>query len=325
MSLVPALLGRATGVSASPSAAMAPYVERVPDSNVTFAMVPLPGGRFLMGSPPAEAGRSDDEGPQHEVTVHPFWMGAREVTWDEYDKFWLDENLPQASTAAEIKAAGVDGLTRPTPPYADEIVRLRQGQAAGDQHDPPRGDGVLPLALEKTGKSYRLPTEAEWEYACRAGTMTAYSFGDDPALLGRARLVRAQRRRSDPQPVASRKANPWGLHDMHGNVAEWVLDRYDKGVLRHSGQRRGCGPVLLPDGSRFPHVVRGGSWDDDAGKLRGARRGFSSQGGSGATRRARRASGGSPTRRSSGFRVVRALEEQKELVGLRSRVTKESP
>src|SRR5687767_12986997 len=87
LALLPSLLG---GDIRPPTSALKPYVEGIPGSNVRFEMVPLPGGRFRRGSD-AEAGRREDEGPVHDVTVRPFWMGAREVTWDEYDRFWLDE------------------------------------------------------------------------------------------------------------------------------------------------------------------------------------------------------------------------------------------
>src|SRR6185503_15531167 len=108
-----------TGRAAEPPAEGKPYTETIPGTSVTFEMMPIPGGTFRMGSPAAEAGRAEDEGPPHEVALKPFWIGKYEVTWSEYDKFWLDTSVVQASYAAEIKAAGVDALTRPTPPYAD--------------------------------------------------------------------------------------------------------------------------------------------------------------------------------------------------------------
>jgi len=304
---------------------MAPYVEALPGSHVTFEMVPVPGGTFRMGSPPGERGRSEDEGPRHDVTVRPFWMGAREVTWDEYDRFWLDEGVAQASTAVDIKAAGVDALTRPTPPYADESFGFGKGRQPVISVTHHAAMEYPRWLSRKTGKAYRLPTEAEWEYACRAGTSTAYSFGDDRLALGEYAWF-GLNALEQPHPVGGKKPSPWGLYDMHGNVAEWVLDRYDKEYYATvAAPSPALAPVLLPGRERFPHVARGGSWDHDPPQLRCA---------------ARLASSPEWIRRDPqspqsiwwltdatfvGFRVVRAREEQKELVGLRSRVTKESP
>src|SRR5262249_33001348 len=147
-----------------------------------FDMVAVPGGTFEMGSPADEKGRGADEGPQHTVRIESFWMGKVDVTWEEYDAYRVKpKDTPPKWTDAD-KAA--DAVTHPTKPYADPTFGL------GYEKHP-----VICIthhaAMEycrwlsaKTGKTYRLPTEAEWEYACRAGTKTAYFFGDDPAKLG---------------------------------------------------------------------------------------------------------------------------------------------
>jgi len=126
----------------------------------------------------------------------------------------------------------------------------------------------------KTGRFYRLPSEAEWEYACRAGTTTAYSFGDDPKQLGEYAWD-FDNADDTYHTVGTKKPNPWGLFDMHGNVSEWVLDAHDKGFYATLGAHA-ANPVRWPS-APYPHVVRGGSFDDDAEKLRSAsRRGSSS-------------------------------------------------
>jgi formylglycine-generating enzyme required for sulfatase activity len=176
----------------------------------------------------------------------------------------------------------------------------------------------------KTGKTYRLPMEAEWEYACRAGTKTAYSFGDSARILGEYGWY-TDNSDSAPHVGGKKKPNAWSLYDMHGNVAEWCIDRYDKDFYgTFKGREAVLVPVLLPTEKRYPHVVRGGSWDDDGGLLRSA------------ARRASRAewSKRDPQRPQSiwwhteaimvGFRVVRPLEEQENLKGLKSKITRQS-
>jgi formylglycine-generating enzyme required for sulfatase activity len=125
----------------------------------------------------------------------------------------------------------------------------------------------------KTGHFYRLPTEAEWEYACRAGTTTPYYFGDDPSKLSEYAWYE-QNSDFKYQKVGRKKPNPWGLYDMYGNVVEWVLDQYDPEYYQRSS---GTNPLLDPWNKAtkpYPHAVRGGSWDDEAAMCRsGARRG----------------------------------------------------
>lgn len=161
-------------------------------------------------------------------------------------------------------------MTRPTPPYADETFgHAREGHPClGMTHH--AAMMFCRWLSKKTGKLYRLPTEAEWEYACRAGTTTAYSFGDDPAQLPDYAWFK-DNSTDTTHPLGSKKPNAWGLHDMHGNVAEWCVDHFsptdyfawptDKPLVR---------PVRKPTDAKFSHVVRGGSWVDAAAACRSA-------------------------------------------------------
>jgi formylglycine-generating enzyme required for sulfatase activity len=254
-------------------------------------------------------------------------MGRTEVTWDEFRHYFLQEPLRRNPRGEEVPRPReeAEAVTRPTPPYIEET------RGFGEKGYPVVGISHHAamqycrwLSL-KTGKVYRLPTEAEWEFAARAGTRTAWHFGDDPRPLADHAWF-GDNAEEKTHPVGTRKPNPWGLYDLYGNVAEWCLDHYRKdfyATLALGGPA--LSPVLLPGPNRYPHVVRGGSWADDAPRCRSA---------------ARRGSDKSwnrqdPQRPPSiwwladadfvGFRVVRAVEEQKELRGLRSQVTPESP
>ena len=249
-----------------------PYTETIPDAKIAFDMVPVPAGTFRMGSPDGEPGRRPDEGPQHEVALPAFFIGRLEVTWDEYDEFAFSLDLQRKRRLGlEIPRAGADAVSRPTPPYADE------SWGWGKEKQPVIG--ITHHAAVKycewlsgrTGRTYRLPTEAEWEYAARAGSSAAYSFGDDSTVLPKHAWFRAN---SDEQPHVGgeRAPNAWGLHDMHGNVAEWTLDRYDADTYAKRAGKLVTSPVNDPGKRPYPHVVRGGSWDDDPAELRSAAR-----------------------------------------------------
>jgi formylglycine-generating enzyme required for sulfatase activity len=304
------------------------YTETIPNTDVKFDMVPIPGGSYLMGSPDHEPGHSKDEGPQHPVAVRPFWMGKCEVPWDEYDIWREDESaVIGAGKGDEKKGRKVeaDAITRPTPPYADPTFGLghdRYPAICMTQH---AAMEYCRWLSKKTGKTYRLPTEAEWEWAARAGSPSAYFFGSNAKKLLEEYAWYKDNAEDGPHPVGLKKPNPWGLHDILGNVAEWCLDHYDKDYYsQFSTNKLALSPVLLPTEKRFPHVVRGGSYDDPAERCRSA---------------ARRGSDISwikldPQRPRSiwwltsaefvGFRVVRPVEEQENLRGLRSKVTRQS-
>lgn len=315
----------------SPLAGLPPemkaYTETIPGTDVSFDMVPVPGGTFLMGSPAGESDRGEDEGPQRQVAVGPFWMGKFEVSWDEYDEFAFALDLRRKTrdkidlTKQPESEKKSDAVTRPTPPFADETFGMgREGQPVICITHHAAMEYTRWLSA-KTSKLYRLPTEAEWEYACRAGSKTAYCWGDDPAQLGEYGWYVENAEK--PQPVGKKKPNAWGLFDLHGNAAEWCLDHY----LADAYARTPPGqivfrPVVPPDSKEYPYVARGGSWDDDPDKLRSA---------------ARRASNPEwsvqdPQRPQSiwwhtdatfvGFRIIRPYQEQPNLKGLKSLVVK---
>jgi formylglycine-generating enzyme required for sulfatase activity len=261
-----------TGAKAKPQ----PYKQVISGTGIEFEMVPISGGEFLLGSPVSEADRGDDEGPQVKVKIEPFWMGKYEVTWEEYDvwSFGLDiqrrKLADKKPTPLDLTA---DVVTKPTKPYTDMTF--------GMGHDGYPAICMTQLAAktycqwlsEKTGHYYRLPTEAEWEYACRAGTKTAYSFGDDVEKLDDYGW-HYDNGDETYHKVGKKKPNPWGLYDMHGNVSEWVLDQYAPNFYKGLGK----GPVQSPLNvakKLYSRIVRGGSWDDDPDGLRSAARHYS--------------------------------------------------
>jgi formylglycine-generating enzyme required for sulfatase activity len=299
------------------------YTETIPGTKVKFDMVPIPAGTYLRGSPATEKGRGADEGPQHPVRLKGFWMGRCEVTWDEFDAWWRGRPGGKEDKEPE-KPKNADAVTRPTPPYADETFEMgRDGYPVIciTHHCAMQYCRWLSL---KTGKVYRLPTEAEWEWAARAGTTTPYFFGSDPKKLGEYAWYSANAE-DKTHPVGKKKPNPWGLYDIYGNAAEWCLDHYKKDQYSaYKAEAVAVQPVLKPTAARFSHVARGGSWADEAAQCRSA---------------SRRGSDKSwikldPQRPQSiwwltsaefiGFRIVRPIEEQADLKGIRSLVTRES-
>ncbi len=264
------------------------YVEAVPlTDGGTIELLPIPAGTFKIGSPNSEAKRQPDEDPQKEMAIEPFWMAKVETTWGVY-RAYMENGEPRnkdgtlnrdtdmsTSEAPEIRGSEtfIDTITQPTPPFWP----MHDSMGNGYEKDFP-AIGVTQHAANKfcewlsaqTGHFYRLPTEAEWEYACRAGTTTAYSFGDDPAQLPDHAWF-ADNSEFQYQKVGAKKANPWGLHDMHGNVAELVLDQYLPDA--YAKIMDGAVNPWVPAPNRYPTVFRGGHWKDEAETLRSSARG----------------------------------------------------
>ena len=261
---------------AGSEAEMKPYTELIEHTDARIDMLPIKSGRFLMGSSEIEQGRYPDEGPQHEVEISPFWMARCEITWDAYEVWMADLDIVKRQVLGvpetpRDKIAEVFQVSQPTKPYTDMTFGMgKRGYPAicMTQHS---CRVFCQWLTAKTGRYYRLPTEAEWEYACRAGTTTAYSFGDDPAGL-EDHAWWLDNSNEKYQKVGRKKTNPWGLHDMHGNVAEWVLDQHTSDFYaKCKAQGVVKDPLAIPL-VEYNRVVRGGSWDDGPRRNRSASR-----------------------------------------------------
>ncbi|MFN7922707.1 MAG: SUMF1/EgtB/PvdO family nonheme iron enzyme [Bryobacteraceae bacterium] len=233
------------------------YKQTIPGTDVSYEMAPIPGGEFLMGTPEGEPGRKKDEGPQRRVKLEPFWMAKFEVTWDEYRLFMFPK---------DPKDELVDGVSRPTRPYVEMSFGMGLNGFPAISMTQHAANKYAQWLSARTGHFYRLPTEAEWEYACRAGSDAAYSFGAEESKLGEYAWY-VENSNGKYQKVGTKKPNAWGLHDMHGNVMEWTLDQYAADFYAKAG------PLLWLRATKpYPQAVRGGSWNDDAAQLRcGAR------------------------------------------------------
>ena len=290
------------GPDAKEPAEMQAYSEEIPSQKIKFEMIPIPVGttrdgltypaKFTMGSPASEQGRKEDEGPQFEVQVEPFWMGKHEVTWDEYNEYrneyykFQNQRLDPADAGSD---AWADAVSMPTPLWEQDSRPILTGM--GDEGGYPVVD-ISEFAARQyckwlsrlTGRFYRVPTEAEWEYAARAGSSTAYFWGDDPAALEEHAWMFDNSGYDDPskghpafgagyRKVGQKKPNPWGLHDIYGNVSEWVLDQYiPEHYKQFAGKTMPWRDAVAWPKKAFPRVVRGGNWDSDPAGCRSAAR-----------------------------------------------------
>jgi len=241
---------------------------KLPGTNHSLDMVFIKGGVFTMGSPSHEKGHQQDESPQKLIEVESFWMASTELTWNLYQHF-IDRDIDKSNLEKkdkELMSLDIDAISGATTPYVDmsfgmgteDFPAIGMTQKAAVQ--------FTKWLSAMTGRFYRLPTEAEWEYACRAGTQTAYSHGDSPLDLDQYAWFK-DNSQGKYQKVGQLKPNSWGLYDMHGNVAEWTLDQYEPGIYKKLNKIQWNRP-----NKTYPKSVRGGSWMDDGIHLRAAAR-----------------------------------------------------
>ncbi|MEW6745227.1 MAG: SUMF1/EgtB/PvdO family nonheme iron enzyme [Planctomycetota bacterium] len=274
----------------APLARFESFVEHIPGTSVSFEMIAIPGGEFLMGSPQHEAYRRADEGPVRRVRVSRFLMGKSEVTWDEYQAFYAQtaaKGQRNTRALAEDTRRKVDAISGATPPYGNPDQGWGKGSRPAITMTHHAATVYCQWLSAVTGKSYRLPTEAEWEYACRGGTPGPYFFPGSPRDFTSETLwnkifgvdldaiapyaVVDSTSGGKTHPPDKVKANPFGLLHMTGNVREFCSDWYSaEAYATHPGGHAITDPRGPESGKE--HVIRGGSYASDAIAVRSAAR-----------------------------------------------------
>ncbi|SHG02703.1 Formylglycine-generating enzyme, required for sulfatase activity, contains SUMF1/FGE domain [Salegentibacter echinorum] len=247
------------------------YTQEIAGSDLIIEMVSIPKGTFTMGSPNDETYHNKDEAPSHKVTIDAFLMSKYEITWDLYNLFLnrAIDTVENTTKSSQVEVE-IDAVSGATIPYVDMSLGMGTGEGlpvANVTHH--AASKFCEWLSAKTGHFYRLPTEAEWEYAARAGTTAAFHFGDDEEMLGEYAWY-YENSEDTYHKVGQKKPNPWGLYDMYGNVAEWTLDQYLPQTYK-TRKAISNNPVVFPV-KEYPRSVRGGSYYDDARYLRSAAR-----------------------------------------------------
>lgn len=244
------------------------YTQQVDGMSLSFDMIAIPEGKFLMGSPATAKESNKDEQPQHEVKVSPFWMSKFEITWNLFEPFVYKDF--EISQNVDPIPAEVDAVSRPTKPYLDMTFGMGKNDHPAVGMTQYNAIQFCKWLYTRTGVFYRLPTEAEWEYAARAGSKEAYFFGNNSDMLGEYAWYE-DNSGGETHPVGGKKPNPWGLYDVYGNVAEWTMDQYIPDYyVQHKGPVA-VDPYAKPE-NLYPHTLRGGSFADAAEELRSANR-----------------------------------------------------
>ena len=264
------------------------FTEYIPGTGVSFDMVAIPGGTFLMGSPAEDDSRKENEGPAVEVGLDQFFMGKIEVTWSAYLAFFSATGSEGKTSDAYLTITddiAPDAISGPTPPWGAPDQGWGKQDFPAITMTPHAAEVYCEWLTKVTGKKYRLPTEAEWEYAARGGTTGPYFFEGDPEKFDSKKYIKKQfesdtagivnfinykfnsrGRTIDPGSI---KANPFGLTNMLGNVAEFCQDWYDPDIYSsyQEGIKNPTGPEIGEE-----KVVRGGSFRSAASEVRCASR-----------------------------------------------------
>jgi len=226
------------------------YSEKIPNSDLSIDMIFIRGGEYTMGNKKSNLN----------TQISSFWMSKYEITWDIYQLF-VDESFENNDLIIKTKndIITIDGFSGPTVPYTDMSFGMGKEGFPAVNMTHFAASRFCQWLSSVTGNLYRLPTEAEWEYACKAGSNNEYSYGNNIDSLSFYAWYK-ENSNQKYHKVGLKKPNKWGLNDMLGNVSEWVADSYDNNIFKSKKLRKD--PFIFNE-SKYPKVYRGGSWNND--------------------------------------------------------------
>ena len=244
------------------------YNQLISENDYNLKMVAIDGGIFKMGNDEGE----DDEMPSRNVKISSFWIGKYEITWDIFNLFLsrkIDSFQVKKNYENEINL-DVDAVSGATAPYVDMSFGMGVEGYPAISMTQLTASKFCEWLSAMTGNYYRLPTEAEWEYAARSGSESLYHYGNSIDSLSKYAWYK-NNSNGKYQRVGLKLPNKFGLHDMHGNVSEWTLDQYYEDAYQNTNDSIIANPFNRPI-SEYPRVVRGGSWMDNAEELESSNR-----------------------------------------------------
>ena len=238
------------------------YVQDLPIDGFSLEMVYIPNGSFDMGK---DSTKYLDYSPSNKIELSPFWISKYEITWDIYQLFMDQTNFDEKENFERADFIDeIDGISGPTTPYVDMSFGMGKIDFPAVNMTHYAASKFCEWLSSKTGYYYRLPTEAEWEYACSE---------DMDNLIINDYSWNSSNSEGKYQKVGQKKPNSFGLHDMLGNVAEWTADVYEKNTYKKRTKKN---PFKSGD-SKYPRVIRGGSWEDNPSNLKSYYRDFSTK------------------------------------------------
>ena len=244
------------------------YNQLISENDYNLKMVAIDGGIFKMGNDEGE----DDEMPSRNVKISSFWIGKYEITWDIFNLF-LSRKIYSFQVKKNYKNEinlDVDAVSGATAPYVDMSFGMGVEGYPAISMTQLTASKFCEWLSAMTGNYYRLPTEAEWEYAARSGSESLYHYGNSIDSLSKYAWYK-NNSNGKYQKVGQKLPNDFGLHDMHGNVSEWTLDQYDEDGYKNVSDSLIINPFNEPV-REYPRVVRGGSWMDNAEDLKSSKR-----------------------------------------------------
>ncbi len=235
------------------------YEQTINNKNIIIKLLPIPAGKYLMGSPLTEKGRDMDEGPQTMINVDQFWMSATEITHDQFMAFRFEEKDLDSKP---------DAISRPTAQYIDLTWGMgKEGGFPANSMQPFTALAYCKWLWKKTGIFYRLPTEAEWEYAANAGKKAIYGEGINLQNIKNYAWYN-ENSKLKYHEVGKKLPNKWGLHDMLGNVAEWTMNMYDVDYFQKLKDNPIGSFYIKRENFRSYHTAKGGGFKSNLIQLR---------------------------------------------------------